>query len=82
MIIIAHVRMKALTKEALRKQLETCLGTKYCRIFFPAMAAAFMAYLLLSALLPSDAYALAALTLPAPAILFLRGRAVRRPAKT
>mmetsp|Transcript_17227 Transcript_17227/g.40493 ORF Transcript_17227/g.40493 Transcript_17227/m.40493 type:complete len:116 (-) Transcript_17227:118-465(-) len=64
--------------EALRKELEDCLGGKFCRLFFPSMAAAFLAYLLLATLLPSDAYALAALVLPAPSILLLRGLSVRR----
>mmetsp|Transcript_32763 Transcript_32763/g.53854 ORF Transcript_32763/g.53854 Transcript_32763/m.53854 type:complete len:110 (+) Transcript_32763:27-356(+) len=68
-----------MSDDEIRLLLEGCLGRKYCECFVPAMVIAILAYLSLSAILPSDGYALAALAaVPAPMILALRGHRVGR----
>eukprot|EP00438_Fugacium_kawagutii_P013057 Skav235124 [mRNA] locus=scaffold3581:263211:264609:- [translate_table: standard] len=50
-----------MSDDEIRLLLEKCIGSKYCELFAPAMAAAFVVYLCLAAVLPSDGYALSAL---------------------
>eukprot|EP00434_Breviolum_minutum_P038761 symbB.v1.2.034397.t1/scaffold4431.1/size39743/2 len=71
-----------MSDDDIRLLLERCLGSRYCELFVPAMAVAFLVYLCLSAILPSDGYALLALAaVPSPMILALRGHHVKRGRK-